>query len=156
MLVANLVEDERELLYRRDDDLLALGDERAEIAGMFGVPDGGADLGELPDGVADLLVEDAAVGNDDDRVENGLIVSLQADHLVREPGDGVRLAAAGRVLDQVPPPRAVRLGVSQEAADDVELMVARPDLDRFLPARLRIPRLDDLRVVLEDESRDRP
>ena len=30
-----------------------------------------------------------------------LAVLLQADQLVREPGDRVRLAAAGRVLDQV-------------------------------------------------------
>ena len=36
---------------------------------MLGVADGRADLGELLDRVADLLVEDAAVGDDDDRVE---------------------------------------------------------------------------------------
>ena len=32
--------------------------------------DGRADLGELLDRVADLLVEDPAVGDDDDRVED--------------------------------------------------------------------------------------
>ena len=69
VLGPDLVEDERELLDGADDDLLALGDELAQVPGALGVADGGADLGELADRVADLLIEDAAVGDDDDRVE---------------------------------------------------------------------------------------
>ena len=53
---------------------------------------------------------------------------LQADQLVRQPGDGVRLAAAGRVLDQVALARAVRLRVGQQLPHHVELVVAREDL----------------------------
>ena len=45
-----------------------------------------------------------------------LVVALQADELVREPGDGVRLAAAGRVLDQVALARAVRRDVGEQLA----------------------------------------
>ena len=76
MLVADLLEDEGELLDRRDDDLLALLD---ELAG--GRPNGSAcrpwpNLGELLDGVPDLLVQDAAVGHDDDRVEDRLAPSF--------------------------------------------------------------------------------
>jgi hypothetical protein len=71
-------------------------------------PDRRAHLGELLDGVLDLLVEDPAVGDDDDRVEDRRLVLLEPDELVREPRDGVRLAAARRVLDQVAPARAVR------------------------------------------------
>ena len=37
-------------------------------------PDGRAHLGELLDRVPDLLVEEAAVGDDDDRVEDLLVV----------------------------------------------------------------------------------
>ena len=70
VLVADLVEDEGELLHRRDDDLLALLDELAQVAGVLGVADRRAHLRELLDGVADLLVEDAPVGDDDDRVED--------------------------------------------------------------------------------------
>ena len=70
VLVADLVEDERELLDRRDDDLLAALDELPQVAGVLGVADRRADLGELLDRVADLLVEDPAVGDDDDRVED--------------------------------------------------------------------------------------
>ena len=35
LLVPDLVEDERELLYRRDDDLLAALDKRAEVGRAF-------------------------------------------------------------------------------------------------------------------------
>ncbi len=45
-------------------------DELAKVAGVLGVPDDRADLGELLDGVADLLVEMRPVGDDDDRVED--------------------------------------------------------------------------------------
>ena len=107
MLVADLVEDERELLDRRDDDLLAALDELAQVARVLGMADGRAHLGELLDRVPDLLVEDAPVGDDDDRVEDGRRSFSQADELMGEPGDRVRLAAAGRVLDQVAPARAV-------------------------------------------------
>ena len=74
LLVPDLVEDERELLHRRDDDLLAALDKPAEVTRAFGMADGGPDLGELLDGVADLLVEDAPVGDHDDGVEHPRIV----------------------------------------------------------------------------------
>ena len=109
-----------------------------------------AHLGELLDRVPDLLVEDAPVGDDDDRVEDRRIVLRQADQLVGEPGDGVGLAAARRVLDQVALARAVPAGVGQELAHHVELVEARPDLHRLLAAGLLVLRLDDLGVVLED------
>jgi hypothetical protein len=47
-------------------------DEPAQVAGVLGVADRRAYLGELLDGVADLLVQDAAVGDHDDGVEEGL------------------------------------------------------------------------------------
>ena len=59
VIAPDLVEDERELLHRGDDDLLALGDKLTEIARVLGVSDGGSDLGELLDRVSDLLVENA-------------------------------------------------------------------------------------------------
>ena len=74
LLVPDLVEDERELLHRRDDDLLAALDEPAEVPRVFGMADGGPDLGELLDRVADLLVEDAPVGDHDDGVEHPRVV----------------------------------------------------------------------------------
>ena len=95
-------------------------------------------------------VEDPPVGDDDDRVEDVLAVALEPDQLVREPGDRVRLAAAGRVLDQVALAGSVLGRVGEQAADDVELVVARPDLRHALLAGLLVLEGDDLRVVLED------
>jgi len=83
----DLVEDEGELLHRRNDDLLPLLNELAQVAGARGVTHGRAHLHELLDGVLDLVVEQAPVGHHDDRVENLLVVALQTDELVREPGN---------------------------------------------------------------------
>ena len=44
---------------------------------MLGVPDGGAYLCELLDRVADLLIEDAPVGDNDDRIEDVAAVFAQ-------------------------------------------------------------------------------
>ena len=150
LLVADLVEDEGELLDRRDDDLLALRDEPPQVARPLGMPHRRPHLRVLLDRVADLLVQDAPVGDDDDRVEDGRAVPLQRDELMGQPGDRIALAAAGRVLDQVPLPRPVRAGVLQEPAHHVELLVPRPDLDPLALARLRVLRRHHLRVVLHD------
>jgi hypothetical protein len=69
-LGGDLVEDEGELLHRRDDDLLALLDEPAQVARALGVAHGRAHLHELPDGGLDLVVEQAPVGDHDHRVED--------------------------------------------------------------------------------------
>ncbi len=99
VVVANLVQDDRELLHRCDDDLLASGKESAQVAGVVSIAYCGRDLGKLLDCVADLPVEHPPVGNYDDGVEDGLAFPLQTDELVGEPGDGVALAAACRMLD---------------------------------------------------------
>ncbi len=155
VLGPDLVQDERKLLHRGDDDLLALGEKQAQVARVLRVPHRGAHLRELLDGVADLLVEDAPVGDDDDRVEDWSLGLRKADELVRKPGNRVRLAAARRVLDQIAPARAAHLRVGEQPAQHVELVIARPDLEPLLPAGLVVPGLDDLRVVLEDVGQAR-
>ena len=96
LLVADLVEDERELLDGRDGDLLARLDELPQVSGLLRASHGRADLGVLADRVADLAVEDEPVGDDDDGVEDRGVVPREADELVGQPGDGVALAAARR------------------------------------------------------------
>jgi hypothetical protein len=70
MLRADIVEDERELLNRREDDLLAAGNEAAKVAGMLGMADSRANLRELLDRVADLLIKNPAVRHHDHGVED--------------------------------------------------------------------------------------
>ena len=150
LLVADLVEDEGELLNGRDDDLLARLDEPPQVSGLLRAPHGRADLGVLPDRVADLPVEDAPVGDDDDRVEDRGVVSREADELVGQPSDGVAFAAARRVLDQVAAARSVRRCVGQQPAHHIELLVAGPDLRPLFLAGLLVLRLHYLGVVLQD------
>ena len=82
-----------------------------------------------------LAVQDAAVGDDDDGIEDRAVLGVvQRGQLVREPGDGEALAAPGGVLDQVAPARAVAAGVGDHAPDGVELLVAREDQAGRSPA----------------------
>ena len=111
---------------------------------------GGPDLGVLPDGVVDLPVEDAPVGDHRDGIEDRRAFPCEADQLMRQPGNGVALAAACRVLNQVAPAGATCGGVRQKPADHIELMVAGPDLHSCLVARLLVPRFHQLGVVLQD------
>ena len=129
---------------------LAALDEFSQVARVLGVADRGTHLGELLDRVADLLIEDAPVSDDDDRIEDRSLVLAKADELVGEPGDRVGLAAAGRVLDQITLTRAVPSGVGEQLPNHIELMEARPNLHRLLLAGLFVLGFDDLGVVFQD------
>ena len=132
-------------------------EEAAEVTGAFGVAERGADLGELLDGVANLLVEDAAVGHNDNRIEHGGAAAFEPDELVGEPGDGVALAATGGVLDEVSLSRSLLLGGREQLPHNVELVVTRKYLDAFPLTGLVVSLLNHLGVALEDvgESRRR-
>ena len=69
VLVADLVQDEGELLDRGDNDLLALAQEAPQVAAPLRMADCRGHLRELLDRVLDLLVEHAPVGHDDYGVE---------------------------------------------------------------------------------------
>ena len=67
---------------------------------------------DLIDGVLQLLVEIAAVGDDDDRVEDGTVLSVvDAGELMGEVGDGVGFAGASAVLDEVVAASAFVFGI---------------------------------------------
>ena len=57
VLVADGVEDERELLDSGDDDPLALMEQPAQVGGVLVMAHNGTDLGELLDGVPYLPVQ---------------------------------------------------------------------------------------------------
>ncbi len=156
MLRADAVEHERESLHGGDDDLLAAFEELRELLGLRNArafldrADNIAHLGEALDRLADLLVEDAPVGDDDDRVKNFLAVLARADELVRQPRDAIGLAAARRVLDEVTLARALLPHIGQELPHHVELVVTRENLHLLLLPGLRVLLLHDLRVVLQN------
>ena len=150
VLVADLIQDEREFLHRGDDDFLARLDKAAQIARSIGMGHGGLHLGVLSDRIANLLVENATVRHHYDRIEDRRCVRLEPNQLVSEPGDGVALAAARRVLDQVPFTVAVRAGVGKKFAHGIELVVTRPDLHPFCLTGLLIPGRNNLGVVFQD------
>ena len=110
----------------------------------------GGHLGILSDRIADLPVEDSAVGDDNDGVEDGLVGPFQRDQLMGEPSYREALATARRMLDQVALPRPVPAGVRQESAHDVELLVPRPDLDFLFLSRLGVLGGQYLGEVLDD------
>ena len=90
---SDLVEDERELMDRRDDDFFAALQELAQRLGVVRPSNKVPELREGVDVVAYLLVEVDAVGNDDDGVElRSGVGFLEENELVRKPRDRVRLA----------------------------------------------------------------
>ena len=108
------------------------------------------DLRILLDRVLDLTVQHPSVRDDDYRVEEDRAVFFKPDQLMGQPGDGVRLAAAGRVLDQILEPDSSAGRIRQQAAHHVELVIARPYLLALLAAGLVVSFFDDLGVVLDD------
>ena len=150
VLVADGVQDDRELLDRRDHDPLAVPQQAAQVAGRRRMTHHRSHLGELPDGVPDLLVQQLAVGHHHYRIEDRLALSLQPDQLVRQPGNGVRLPAARRVLNQIGVAHAVSGCVVQQPPHHLQLVIPGPDLRASLASRLLVLRLHDLRIVLDD------
>ena len=131
-----------ELLDGGDDDPLALGDEPLEVGGSIGVPHGGVHLSELLYRLADLVVQHHPVGDDYGGVEDGLPALLEPDELAGQPGDGIGLAAARGVLDEVALAGAVVGDVAQDLAHGFQLVVPGPDL--LLPNLLGVV-LNDVR-----------
>ena len=153
---SDFVEDERELVNRRNDDLLAALQQLTQRIGAIGPADKVLELRKGVDVVANLLVEIDAVRDNDDGVELGRRVRLlQQDQLIRKPRDRIRLARPGRVLDQELAPHRVGRGLRQEPPHRVELVIARPDDPLLDLAGLLLLGDDHLREVLDDVRKRR-
>ena len=97
--VGDSFDDERELLDRGDDDLLAILQRRFQVGRAQRGGDDVLDLGEIPDVLAQLLVQKPPVGHDDHAVEQRLVQPLGTrdacfgriglDQLIGRPGDRV-------------------------------------------------------------------
>src|SRR6266567_4503623 len=133
---ADLIYDHRELLQRGNNDGLAIFKRLLQLVGGFiDIFDYAEGLLELLYRLLELLIEHAAVGNDDDGIEYPLIHGVMEDReLVSQPGDGITLAAARAVFDQVTLSWPFRPRVGYQAAHGIELVVTRED--QALLARL--------------------
>ena len=126
---ADLRRDDGELLEGGDDDRLPGFERLLELArGGVDVLHHPQRLLELANRALELAVEDPAVGDDHDGIEDtGVVRVVQGGELVGEPGDGEALAASRRVLDEVAPPRSPPPRIDDEPAHAVELLVAGKD-----------------------------
>ena len=123
------VDDIRELLNRRGDDLrIALQGpgQVLRVACIVHDANQASLVFQAPDSVLQLPVDDDAVRDDDDIIEDDVIVGVvEGRQTMSQPGNGIRLPGASRVLDQIVLRRAVDGDVSENLADGVELMIAR-------------------------------
>ena len=127
--LTDFLSDHREFLQRGDDNCLP-GFKR-----FFELARGRIDVFHNPQGLLELAhcglegaVEHAPVRDHHNRIENASVFGVvQRGQLVGEPGDGKRLAASGRVLDEIALPRACPSSIGNELTHTIELLVARED-----------------------------
>src|SRR5581483_8614367 len=151
MPFTDLVHDKGELLHGGDDDFLALLQKGPQLLRALGNrADDGGYLGELLNGLSDLLVEHQAVSNHYDGVESRLSSSLQPDQLVGKPGNRIAFARTRRMLDEGAFSGSLGFSVGQQLAHHVQLMKAGEDLLRLLLLTPLVRLFDYLSIVFED------
>ena len=80
------------------------------------------------DGILQLTVDHVAIRDDQHRVKDLLVVGVvQVAQKVSRPGDGVRLAGTGGMLDQVLVARSFFQDRGQQLTSHIQLMEARED-----------------------------
>ena len=100
---AHFLIDDRELLEGSNNDARPGLDGLPELLGVLvNLLHHARHMVKLVDGVLQLAVQHPAVGDDDDRLEDLLVVVIvQAGEPVGKPGDGVGLAGTGAVLNEI-------------------------------------------------------
>ena len=124
-----LARDEREFLHRGDDHRHGVLESLGELSRAVVDPLHDAALVfELIDGVLKLLVEHDAIGDHYHAVEDPLVHRIvKGRKSVRQPTDGVALAAARRMFDEVVVTHALATGGFHQHAHRLELVEAGED-----------------------------
>lgn len=108
-VLLDLLQHEGKRLNRHDDDGLSLDQRLRKLLGFCPLPFLAVDTShhafpmlELIDRVLELVVEQRAVGDDEDRVEN-LVPRLVVERgeLMRRPRDGIRFPRSGGMLPEI-------------------------------------------------------
>ena len=126
---AHFFVDDRELLEGGNDDSRPGLDGLAELLGVL------VDLlhyarymVELVDSVLQLAVQHPAVSDDDDGLEDlFVVVVVQASEPVGQPGDRVRLAGTGAVLNEIVLTGPIGLYIGQKLGHHIQLVVPGED-----------------------------
>jgi hypothetical protein len=120
---------ERKLLQRGDDDRHAGFQRLGELARILvDLLHHALAVVELVNGVLQLPVQHHPVGDDHHAVEHPLIAFVvQAGQAVRQPGNRIALAAAGRVLNQIVMSHTFAGSGCHHLAHRLQLVIARED-----------------------------
>lgn len=153
VLRAKIGQREGELLDGSNDDPFAIRDGFGEIPGMLRPFYRLCHLHKLLNGIADLFVQDSPVGDHDDGIDHRVSILHQANQLMGQPRNGIRLAAARAVLNQVATPDAMLLHIPEQRFHHVQLMIAGEDLFDGLLFCLRVCFLDHLGIVFNDAAK---
>ena len=125
----HLLIDDRELLQRGDDNARPRIERVPQIPAVFVFPDGlhrAQRVVETGDGLLQLRIQHGPVGHDNNAGKNGLVVLVvQGSQPVGRPGDGIRLAGTGGMLNQVVVARAVFGNMGHHLPHRVKLVIAR-------------------------------
>ncbi len=126
--LVHLLEDHRELLQGGDDDPHPSVQSVPQILGGLVLTDGfhrPQRVVKARNRFLELGVKDSPIRDHHHAAEHGpVLLAVQRRQPVGRPGDGVGLARACAVLDQVVPPGTVRRHVGQQLPHHVQLMVA--------------------------------
>ena len=138
-LFVDRFEREGERLDRANDDLLALRQRGGELTALAAAValDGDDDAlraFERRERVLQLPVDHIAVGHDDDRREELLVLGVvKVGEEMRRPGDRIGFARSGRMLNEIFAARAFLAHRRDQLSRGVELVIAREDEFRDLP-----------------------
>ena len=110
-----------------------------------------ADLHELLDGIPNLLIQDAAVGDNNNGIQHRMSIQLKSNELMGKPCDRVGFSAACTVLNEILFPDAVCFHICKEFCNHIQLMIARKNLLFLFLLRLLIDLNNHLGIVLDDE-----
>ena len=126
---AHFFVDNRELLEGSDDDTRPGLNGLPELLGVLvDLLHHARHMVELIDSVLQLTIQHPAVGNDDDRLEDFLVVVIvQAGEPVSQPGNGVRLAGTSAVLNEIVPAGAIGLYIGQQLGHHIQLVIPGED-----------------------------
>ena len=126
---AHFLIDDRELLEGSNNDARPGLDGLPELLGVLvDFLHYARHMVKLIDGVLQLAVQHPAVGDDNDRLEDLLVmVIVQAGEPVGQPGDGIGLTGTGAVLNEIVLAGAVGLYICQKLGHHIQLVVPGED-----------------------------